>query len=701
MSWFSIGYFFATTITTGFLIDLFVKDWRADWLEKLMMRFGVGLAAFSVIGVIFNLLHIPLDFRIFLATGLLICIAACFRKRRSSTEESEIFGPAFSRCWKQRSFWYGLTVMVLLIVTLTMYLTGTFAYSYFEDTDPWGYAAVADFIGEHKTFTAPYYSIQYGEPYTQGYQIVMGVLSQTNDSIYWTMKFFSALVISFSIPFMFYFTRRFSQNDEMALLASIFLFSVPAWVSHFIFSLHFNMTIFVVLLYVLAQMIPNGKITSNEKPGWAWVGIIVYASMLINHFSTVFHASVFCVGYLLSRILAEKQIDWKALMVFFGGGLLSLTFFIPAYARHWWVVDSNQQLGGVRTLYPLLRFLVSPAGLALLAGLLATMLIAYRFRRRWQPKFEKWLATGNRGMLVWLAGLTLVLVVMLLPIEIVRSLGTGDRAYLLSDFFSASEDNLINNPTGLGPVLMIALIISFLWASVRIAKLFKSDRSWEAVAYAWIITGFLLVLGNYLSIAIAPFRAWTFLGLVASLFAAWGLISVIQTYSRSSWLPVGAVLLLTVLLIPTTYVPKYKINTMLWPDHTIGPPESQDFYAWMRDGGLPKNSVVANLCGNSEFLSGYDMNPPLWNEVFHPRRDRKPYFVNRPFELDAEALGMLKDAGVEYLTFGATCIWQAPVPAERIEAYGSYIGGIMDRYMKDPRLSVIRNNGFEILLRLK
>lgn len=700
MSWFSIGYFFVVTITTGFLIDLLIKDWRADWLEKMMMRIGVGLAALSVTGAIFNLLHIPLDFRIFLGPGILFCIGAWFRKRHSSTTADKNFRTTFRQFWKQRTFWYGFVVIALFVVTMHMYLTGTFAYTYFEDTDPWGYTAVADYIGEHKTFTAPYYSIQYGEPYTQGYQIVMGVLSQTNDSIYWTMKFFSALVISFSIPFMFYFTRRFSQNDEAALLASLFLFSAPAWVSHFVYSLHYNMTIFVVLLYILAQMIPKKSVASCEKSGWAWLGIIIYASMLINHFSSVFHASIFCLAYLLTRVLAEKQIDWKTLMVFFGGGLLSLVFFIPAYARHWWVVDSNQQLGGVQTLYPLLRFLVTPAGLAILAGLLAAIVIAYHFRSTWQPGFEKWLATGNRGMLVWLAGLAVVLVVMILPIEIVRSLGTGDRLYLLADFFSASEDNLINNPIGLGPVLMVVLIISFLWASVRIAKLFKKDRSWEAVGFAWIITGFLLVLGSYLSISIAPFRAWTFLGLVASLFAALGLISIIQTYWRNNWIPVVVVLLMAVLLIPTTYIPKYKLNTMLWPDHTIGPPESQDFYAWLRDGGIPKNSVVAHLCGSSEFLSGYDMNPPLWNEKFHPRRDRKPYFDNRPFELDAEAFAMLKDAQVEYLTLGATCIWQEPVPGDR-QKYGYYIGSKIDRYVKDPRLSVIRSNGFEILFRLK
>ena len=154
-------------------------------------------------------------------------------------------------------------MLVLFGLTLNMYLEGSFRYDYFEDTDPWGYTAVADYIGENKTFSVPYYSLQYSEPYTQGYQIVMGLLSQTNDSIYWTMKFFNALIVSFGVLFMYFFARRFSGDEDVAVLAGFFLFAVPAWVSHFVFSLHFNMTIFVVLLYVLAQLMPEHR--ANES----------------------------------------------------------------------------------------------------------------------------------------------------------------------------------------------------------------------------------------------------------------------------------------------------------------------------------------------------------------------------------------------------------------------------------------------------
>ena len=369
MSWFSISYFFAVTILMGTLIDFFVRDWQADWLEKLVMRFGVGLAAISVLGVVLNLLGIPLDYRVFLGVGILIFLGALVVNRRALAIKNGKFISGLTQCWKSKPFWYGLFVLVLFAVTVNMYVRGSFNYDYFEDTDPWGYTAVADYIGENRTFTVPYYSVQYGEPYTQGYQIVMGVLSQTNDSIYWTMKFFNALIISFGVLFMYYFTRRFSKNEEIAILASLLLFAVPAWVSHFVFSLNFNMTIFVVLLYVLAQLMRARQLTSAQEQttvrlvpdlgrlslvrGWMPVGVVVYASMLVNHFSTVLHASIFCLVFIVTRTLAERRVDWQTVMVFPGGLALSLLFYLPAYARHWRLTEAPMSLAGWSSSFPL------------------------------------------------------------------------------------------------------------------------------------------------------------------------------------------------------------------------------------------------------------------------------------------------------------------------------------------------------------
>lgn len=721
MYWQSIVCFFAITITVGSFVDLFVKDWRADGLEKLFVRLGAGLAAVPVLGVVFNLLQIPLDYRIFLAVGALILVASLVKKRSSLAVKRQSISTTGARSWRNKSFWYALVVLVLFAVTLVMHLKGAFAYTYFEDTDPWGYAAVSDYIGENKTFSAPYYSIQYSEPYTQGYQIVMGVLSQTNDSVYWTMKFFTALIISFGVPFMYYFARRLSRDEEIALLAAIFLFAVPAWVSHFVFSLHFNMTIFVMMLYALAQMISAAQEQAktpaastepatpcHERFGidpsahrWLWVGTIVYASLLVNHFSTAIHATLFILLLCVTRTLAEKRVDKETPIMVITGFALSLSFYVPAYARHWQLTETAQQLGGIRALFPIMRFMVTPPGLAAVIAGLFLLVLVWRTRGGWRPPIEGWLAIGNRGLVIWIFGLALAIIVLLLPFDISKTVGTGDRLYGLKDFFGASTNNLTNNPFGLGPVLMSTVLVAVALAMARLRSLFSPVNAWVAVSFAWLIGAFLLVLGKHFSIAIVPFRAWTFLGLFASLFAAWGGVTLFRMLSKNEWVVGGVVLLLAIVTVPTTFLPKWQVNTMVWQDHTIGVPESHQLFVWMRDGGIPKNSVVAHLCGNSQFLSGYDMNPPLWDETFHPARDvDEPYFAKFPVDLSAQAFSVLGNAGVEYVTLGASCLWQAPVPVEQEAAYGTYLRQQMDALQTDTRVTLVNSTGLELLLKL-
>jgi hypothetical protein len=290
---------------------------------------------------------------------------------------------------------------------------------------------------------------------------------------------------------------------------------------------------------------------------------------------------------------------------------------------------------------------------------------------------------------------------LFLPIEISQRFGTGDKYYGVKDFFSASSDNMMNNPIGLGPVVMSTMLASFLLGLVQIKKWFKLDNAWVAISYTWIIAAFLLVLGKHFSIAIAPFRAWTFLGLFASLFAAWGVVTFIHTLSKNEWVLRSVIVVLAIIVVPTTFLPKRQLNTMVWQDHTIGAPESHELFTWMREGGIPKNSVVAHLCGNSEFLSGYDMNPPVWNEVFHPKRGiQLPYFVTHPLDITPEAYTVLKDSKVEYVTLGASCLWQAPSSPEQEFSYGMLLREKMDEYATDSRLTLIKNTEVELLLKL-
>ena len=102
MPWQSIICFFAITITVGSFVDLLVRDWKADGLEKLFVRFGAGLAAVPVMAVVFNLLQIPLDYRVFLVVGLLILTGAILKNRQSLSARDQSLNTSIANSWREK-----------------------------------------------------------------------------------------------------------------------------------------------------------------------------------------------------------------------------------------------------------------------------------------------------------------------------------------------------------------------------------------------------------------------------------------------------------------------------------------------------------------------------------------------------------------------------------------------------------------------
>ena len=352
----SILYFFVLAIGLGFLIDLIIKDWKADFLEKLVIRLGTGIAIVPVLGIVLNVLHIPLDWKIFLAFSIITFSAALYFRKRELL-------PKFSK-GITKSQTYSFLVLIMFAITAYMYIHGSFAYPWLEDGDPYGYALTSKYIAEEKTYSHPYKFDHYSEPYTQGYQIFMGVLHQTNNSIYWNMKFFNALIISFSIFFFFYFAKRFTKNQDIALISTFALFAVPCWVGHFIFSLNFNMALFPLFLYALASL------ESNKK--WKFLTAIIFASALVNHTYTGVTFAILLIIYYLNKLFVEEKINKEILQAGFFGVLLSLLFYIPSYLKH---SDSiaKRGSGGINQIFlfvgkipPLLIYIIIFLALALL-----------------------------------------------------------------------------------------------------------------------------------------------------------------------------------------------------------------------------------------------------------------------------------------------------------------------------------------------
>ena len=51
----------------GFSATIFLREWwRENFWERNLMRLGIGLASFVVLGALLSLFRIPIDWRIFL-----------------------------------------------------------------------------------------------------------------------------------------------------------------------------------------------------------------------------------------------------------------------------------------------------------------------------------------------------------------------------------------------------------------------------------------------------------------------------------------------------------------------------------------------------------------------------------------------------------------------------------------------------------
>ncbi len=192
--------FFVYTWGLGFSLARLVRE-SDGFLERNLMRVGFGLSAFVVLGIILNALHIPLDYRFFLLASVAVPLYWLFFRKGYT----QVRIPKVSLKLTVSNVVIAIA-LVIFFASLFMYASGAFKYSYLEDDDPWGHATAAKYVSiEKTTFDSPYLNFQYMDPYPPGYDMTFGILHQSSQSVYWTIKFFNALLISLSILFFFFF----------------------------------------------------------------------------------------------------------------------------------------------------------------------------------------------------------------------------------------------------------------------------------------------------------------------------------------------------------------------------------------------------------------------------------------------------------------------------------------------------------------
>jgi len=306
MDLFTIILFFVYTFGLGFTATSFLKN-SPHLLERNFMRLGIGLSVFVILGMLLNLLRIPLDWKIFLVVSLAYPLYYLITKRKG-----------FKGFTIKKSDLFALVALLFCLFTIYMHAQGAFSYVWLEDGDPWIHASGVKAIAQEKTAFLPIETtahIRYVDPYPPGYDLLMGILYQTSHEMIWTLKFFNILFIALGILFFYFFAKEFTQHRGKALFASFVLMLVPAYLSHFIWAHSLVMTLIFPFFYSLLQ--------ARHDKKWYYLSALCLGSIILVQFTQAVKIIVLFVLFAAVYGFYDRKHLKYYLAVLFGALLLS------------------------------------------------------------------------------------------------------------------------------------------------------------------------------------------------------------------------------------------------------------------------------------------------------------------------------------------------------------------------------------------
>ncbi|MBS3132170.1 hypothetical protein J4212_07065 [Candidatus Woesearchaeota archaeon] len=549
-----------------------------DFLERHIMRIGIGLAAMPAFGLLLNLLHIPLDWRIFLLFSIALIAFSIYIDLKN---KKPVLGGL-----QVRLNLYTIIALVLLAATFYMYLSGSFAYPYLEDDDPWSHSIGTSFIAQEKTlFSGGGIKFHYLDPYPPTYEMTMGILHQTNDSVYWNLKFFNSLIISLGIIFFFYFAKEFMKSSRKAAFAAFALFAVPAYLSHFIWALGFTMTLYFVSFYAAERIREDNK--------WWSIAAIVILTTITSSPTHSTYFGLFFLLYFFTRTAVERRfLKYE----FMAGALAVFLAFALWWAPMIYTHGLAETMRGVH--------IQSGANVLSLGGTGDRPYALQDFLC--SPKSGCYNGSNMINNPVGIG-------IFLFPLAVFGLI------LLISGYKSFFNKENYNKAV---------MIIWFLFAFYAVnAVRFKIKLS---PFRAWMLLAFVTALAA--AEAFDYIRA--FVKSAAKAFTKNENIAKIFSY--------GIILLLAFAIYQTSFIPKYKVNTAQWsPGGFWTSGEEVGAYVWMREN-LPKQSNVFTF-DNFGALIGMDMEACAWCDEISSYR---AIGFNQSAE---ENHAWLKENGFQYL----------------------------------------------------
>ena len=585
----SIVYFFVITLAFGYSL---AKITQVKLSSSIYYRFfiylALGLGTLPLIFVILNLILVPLVWWAILILALIVPSYSFFKRKRLLVKKDFIV--------KKKDLYLFLSLF-LAIVLFVVYLTGAFNYPYMEDDDSWDHAVGSKYVSEYQTYSrevnAENFKRNYLEPYPPAYDVLMGILHQTNDSINWTLKFFNVLIISLGLIFFYIFSELFFNNSKKAIFSTFILFVIPSFMSHFIWSQSLAIVLFFPTLYFI--------IKSEESRAHLIIAGVLCAGVILSQPSS---AAIFAVFYLL-YVVAKIFSDYFCGNSIFNSIKVNLVYFLP--------------------------------------GIIG-MIVSFIFY--WLPILIKY------GVQLTLDGIGLFSGLFSTSAETIVADTSGGLVYGFTDFMFAPLVSKMDQPIGWGIILFILVSLTILIFLINYKKIKKI--SYLVAILFWLGFCFLGVQGNAMPIKLFPHRFWAFLAIPVSLLVAEGFFLIYNQLKQRKAIKIFFVLTIFVGLLVTSGYPKYVVETSNWPPGG-GWTSSEEIqgYIWMYNN-FEKSTPILNVCWDEEKVIGFDMySPPLNLEIenFYERKI-KTMTVK---EINLEVITLVNKYNFQYIIIDGTC----------------------------------------------
>lgn len=627
MSAITVILFLIYTWGFGFSLTSYLKN-SDNFLERNLMRLGIGLVFTALLFIILAWLKIPLNWWLILLLSLIIPLIYLFKNYSKLNFK---FKP-------KKSDIYILIVLLLFAFTFFMYYKGAFAYPWMEDDDSWTHAYGAKYVSVEKTIFEPYPGknlLQYMDAYPPIYDAAFGILHQVSPSLMWTMKFFNVLIISLSIIFFYFFAKEFMQSREKALFATFVLAMIPCYVSHFIWSHALIPAFFFVTVYSLE------KIKHDKK--WLYPSLLMVAGLLLVHPTQAVKVLLMLLAYCFIKWILEKE-HKKAFFAVSGGFLLSLLV--------WWVpmlfkygsdfitlgLSQKKQTG-----------LAAASGEFHYIGRIGSSVKVYTFNDFFFAQKTN-MINNPIGVGIVLCILLFLILLFFLFYFIKTTINQKEKLgelylfllclELLSALFLACS--LIPNFSFWSFVLFGFLLIIIYF--ILIKKVLPCEKhAWKLITLIWLLFTYLGIHGGTrFPIALFSFRVWMLFAIPFALIVS-ETVDLINLFKKY---PIAKYALLTIILIGVWYtsgIQKYTVNTAVWsPGGWLGPIEGEtEGFLWLKE--LPVDTKVFTFSFMNKFPIGFDKFSCEWcPEVIEFRQ--KGINSSAP-----EVYSWLKDNGYEYV----------------------------------------------------